>query len=366
MVVPYFTPYVRGNEYGLAESLSNMGHDVTIITSRGRAPREKMVTSEYASKSYKFSIQYLPTIVDFGENPVVLGLNIKGYDAMLLQEDYPLICHKAYSLAKKYGIPTMLSSERTYYPQSIAKRAALKVLDKTSNNRLREGVDIITAHCSAAKEFMKRELGASRDIEVIHVGIDTDIFQPRESNTYLKSGKPKILTVARLHEYKGVNYLIQAVKIVSEHLPQAKLYILGKGPEERNLKNQVENLKLEGHIEFLERSIPNEDMPYLYSECDTYVQPSIIEPFGIAVLEAMACGKPVIGTRVGGMLDTIDDGETGLLVPLGNPRELAEAIVKLSGDKTRHRMGENARKRVVENFDWKIIARKYDELLKLF
>jgi len=367
IVAPYFTPYVRGNEYGLAESLSSIGHDVTIITSKSKSPREKMTISERTLKEYKFNIEYLPTIVDLGDNPIVFGLNIKeDYDTVLLQEDYPLICHKAYSLAKKYKLPTTLSSERTYYPPSIGKRAALKFLDKTSNKRLREGVDIITAHCSAAKEFMERELGVHRDIKILHVGIDSNIFKPRESNTYLESGNPKILTVARLHKYKGLNYLMRAMKIVSAKLPQAKLYILGRGPEETRLKHQGSSLNLENHIKLLGTSVPNEEMPCLYSECDIYVQPSVIEPFGIAVLEAMGCGKPVVGTRIGGMLDTIMDGETGLLVPPENPEELAEAIIKLSDDKIRHRMGKNARKRVIENFDWKIIAGEYDNLLKSF
>lgn len=366
IVAPYFTPYVRGNEYGLAEGLSSIGHDVTIIASRGKAPREKMVTSEHVSKDYKFNIAYLPTILDVGENPVVFGLNIKDYDAVLLQEDYPLICHKACSMAKKHKLPTILSSERTYYPQSITKRAVLKFLDKTSNKRLREGVDIITAHCSAAKEFLEKELGVSREIEVIHVGIDTNVFKPRESDTHLKSGNPKILTVARLHQYKGLSYLLKAVKVVAKHLPQAKLYIRGKGPEERNLKIQVRDLELERYVQFLERSMPNEKMPYLYSECDIYVQPSLIEPYGITVLEAMACEKPVIGTKVGGMLDTIEDAEAGLLVLPANSEDLAEAIIKLSDDRMRHRMGKNARRRVIENFDWRIIAARYDELLKLF
>lgn len=366
IVAPYFTPYVRGNEYGLAESLSSIGHDVTIIASKSKAPREKMVTSEHVLKNYKFNIEYLPTILDVGENPVVFGLHIEGYDAVLLQEDYPLICHKAYSVAKKYGLPTILSSERTYYPQSIAKRAVLKFLDKTSNKRLRDGVDIITAHCSAAKEFLEKELGVRRDIKVIHVGINSNVFKPRESNTHLKSGNPKILTVARLHQYKGLSYLLKAVKMVSKYLPQAKLYIRGKGPEEENLRIQVKDLELEKYVQFLERSMPNEEMPYLYAECDIYVQPSLIEPYGITVLEAMACEKPVIGTRVGGILDTVKDDETGLLVPPGNSEELAEAIVKLSDDKTRHIMGKNARRRAIENFDWGIIAGRYDELLKSF
>ncbi|MDI6810511.1 MAG: hypothetical protein QMD80_02340, partial [archaeon] len=132
IIVPYFTPYVRGNEYGLAESLTKLGYDVTIIASKGKAPRE---IKKNFYREFDFKVKYLPTLVDIGENPIVYGLNLEGYDVALLQEDYPFICHKAYAEAKKREIKTILSSERTYYPNGI-KGAVLKILDEVKNNKL--------------------------------------------------------------------------------------------------------------------------------------------------------------------------------------------------------------------------------------
>ncbi|KAF5437525.1 Glycosyltransferase involved in cell wall bisynthesis, partial [Candidatus Methanophagaceae archaeon] len=109
---------------------------------------------------------------------------------------------------------------------------------------------------------------------------------------------------------------------------------------------------------------PNYEMPSLYRECDIYVQPSIVEPYGIAVLEAMACGKPVIGAKVGGMRDTIKDGETGFLVEPGSPNELAEAILKMQDRKSTHIMGKKARIRVEYEFDWMKIAHDYIDLME--
>lgn len=360
IIVPYFTPYVRGNEYGLAESLTKLGYDVTIIASKGKAPRE--IKKDFSAK-YDFKVKYLPTIIDIGENPIVYGLNLEGYDLALLQEDYPFICHNAYAAAKKQGIKTILSSERTYYPKGI-KGAVLELFDKVKNRDLRDGVDVLTAHCSAAKEFMEGELGVERAIKVIHVGVDTTLFQPTEpKGQYLPEGEFKILTVARLHNYKGIEYLIEAMQLLQE-MPEATLSILGKGPEEESLKRRVKGLGLERNVEFLQASIPNYEMPFLYNECDVYVQPSIIEPYGIAVLEAMACGKPVIGTRVGGMLDTIKDGETGFLVEPGNAEEIAASIMSLSNENKRMEMGIRAREWVVANFEWMVIGRRYQEVIE--
>lgn len=355
-------PFIRSNEYGLAQALVRYGHEVTIITSKSRAPREKMITGQ-SSCCQDFEVKYVPTIMDMADNPVVSSFDTSGFDVVLLQEDYPFLCHRAYASAKKNGIPTILSSERTYYPQSTVKRHVLKILDAWSNRRLREGADALTAHCTAAREFMIKELGVKRGIEVIPVGVDTGLFKPKPSkNKYLRGGDMKLLTVARLHPYKGIEQLIRSMGIVGEKNPGAKLYIMGKGHEEKRLRTMAERSGSK-NVEFIEDVLPNHMMPELYAECDIYVQPSIIEPYGIAVLEAMACGKPVVGTRVGGMLDTIEDGKTGFLVEPGNAKALAEAILQMHDPRVRNMMGEAARKRAVEVFDWDFIGRKYLELI---
>ncbi len=369
IVVPYFTPYVRGNEYGLARSLSDLGNNVTIITTTSRAPREKTIISNskpLEESMYDFNVVYLPVRLDLGDNPITMGTDefIRYQDIVLLQEDYPFICHDAFRAAKKYKIPTILSSERTYYPENIAKRKVLKLMDMTINKKLRNGVDILTAHCTAAKEFMANELDVRRKIEVICVGVDTQMFRPMPSQKkFLTRGNLKILTVARLHRYKGLNYLINAMKTVVEKLPDVHLYILGRGENEKNLKNLTEKLLLTSSVTFITTPIPNDKMPDLFAECDLYVQPSIIEPYGIAVLEAMACGKPVIGTNVGGMRDTIKDRETGYIVPAKDSMELADRIIRISSnDVLLVNLGKSARDRAVNLFDLKIIGYEYVRL----
>jgi glycosyltransferase involved in cell wall biosynthesis len=369
IVVPYFTPFIHGNEYGLAESLASMGHEVTVIASTAKAPREKKVVDSKNSNIYsdlKFSVNYLPTLVNVADNPIISlkACSLKDYDALMLQEDYPYICHKVFREAKKHRIPTVLSSERTYYPENRAKLYALKILDLTINKTLRNSVDVLTAHCTAAKVFMAAELGVKREIQVVNVGVNSDVFKPLPSaNRYLKTGNFKILTVSRLHEYKGLEYLIKAIQKVAQQIPETHLYILGRGPEEQNLKNLKDSLELDKHVTFISEPIPNYKMPELYAECDVYVQPSIVEPYGIAVLEAMSCGKPVVGTKIGGMMDTIKDNECGFLVSPRNPDQLAEKILFIRNNTSREKFGKAARIRVQNKFDWNKIAHNYQEIL---
>jgi glycosyltransferase involved in cell wall biosynthesis len=369
IVVPYFTPYVRGNEYGLADGLTRLGEDVTILASTGKAPREKMVKGDYqAGAAEPFKVRYLPTLLDVGEIPftptIVSEVLGGGYDVLLLQEDYQPICHLACLAAKLKGIPTVLSTERTHFPAGV-RRAALKAFDLTLNAMLRRSATAYTAHDRAARDFVERELRVPPGrVSVLPVGVDARLFQPAGGPTPLTEGDFKVLTVARLHPYKGLEHLIRAMKIVREHRPGAVLYIMGRGPSAPELKALAAALGLEGAVRFIESPVPNPQMPPVYTSCDLYVQPSVVEPYGIAVLEAMACGRPAVCSRVGGMMDTVEDGVTGFLVPPADPRVIAEKVLLLASDrKWLAGMGAAARRRAEEHYDWPAIARRYLELI---
>jgi len=370
VVVPYFTPFVRGNEFGLAEWLTELGQDVTIITSTGRAPREKMVTKDNRiSHSLPFKVKYLWTPLDVGELPltpfVIREVLAGGYDVLLLQEDYQPICHMACLAARIWGIPTVLSTERTYLPAGL-KRLVLGAFDLTLNRFTRKSATVYTAHCNAAKDFAELELQVPRGrMRVVRVGVDAELFRPTEGPTPLKHGDFKILTVARLHPYKGLDTLIRAMVTVKNEHPSAVLYIMGRGPQASDLKSLATGVGLKDAVRFVEAPVPNYEMPSVYSSADIYVQPSSVEPYGIAVLEAMACGKPVVCSDVGGMKDTVEEGRTGYLVPPGDANALAAKIALLADEgQKRAAMGYAARRRVEEQFDWPVIARQYLDIIR--
>lgn len=372
IVSPYFTPFVRGNEFGLAESLAKLGNEVVVIASKSKAPREKTIFNKNYNylKNLSFGILYLKTYFDLFENPIVGDYNkllrqIRISDVVMLQEDYPFINHVSYILAKKFNVKTILSSERTYIPRDIMKRLGLSIIDSTIANIVRNGVDVFTVHCSEAKRFLKDVVGLKRDVEVIHVGIDCELFKPiNDPLDYLGCGNDdiRILTVARFHKYKGLEYLLMAMKDIVKEV-NAKLYLVGKGEEEKRLKELSRKLGIHKYVKFITKPIPNEEMPHVYSLCDIYVQPSIIEPYGIAVLEAMSCGRPVVGTDVGGMKDTIEHGKTGFRSKPANSEDLVRFIsILINENRLRKKMSRNARKRA-EFFDWIKIGRKYLEVM---
>ena len=370
LVAPFFTPFVKSNEYWLATHLVRAGHEVHFITSSAKAPREyKNVDSTIV---FPFHVSYAKTIVSIKEYPVVLSLREyldDSYDVFLLQEDYPLICHIAFQYALKRRIPVIVSSERYYYPRDLFKRLPLLFLDKTFDRGLWKGCNLITTHTYAAKAFLSKIGADETKISVIPTGIDAQSFVPMKDNSFREKhgavGKILILTVARLHPYKGLNYLIQSMEQVVSVNKDVKLIILGKGHQEDSLRTLIETLHLQSHITIDTEVISNEKMPAVYNTADLYVQPSVIEPFGIAVLEAMACSKPVIGTSVGGMLDTVVDNKTGFLVPPADIQSLAKRISYLCKDnKLREEFGKKGRDRALSLFDWSVVSRQYENYIR--
>jgi glycosyltransferase involved in cell wall biosynthesis len=369
IVVPFFTPYIMGNEYELAASLAKLGASVTIITSRSRAPREKMVSTQHAApEALPFAVKYVPLLLDAGEIPLAPGSYFEvlrdDYDVLLLQEDYQPICHFAYCAARRKKVPTVLSTERNYTPAGI-KGTVLSVFDLTINRPIRRGATAYTAHDRAARDYVEEHLGVRKGrVRVIPIGTDTDFFRYRTGGEHLKDGRFKILTVARLHPYKGLDHLIKAMDIVHKKDDGIVLYIKGNGPQVEQLKGLAAGLGLQDVVRFLDRPVDKDQMPLMYSEADLYCQPSVVEPFGCAPVEAQACSRPVLCAKTGGMLDTVDDGKTGFLVPPADPEALAEKILLLASDEAmRARMGTAAREWAVARFDWSVVVRQYMDLI---
>ena len=142
-----------------------------------------------------------------------------------------------------------------------------------------------------------------------------------------------ILTVARLAKQKSIDTLIDALAILHERGSDARLKIIGDGPERRALEQHARDLNLHNRIEFL-GALPQKDLPSQYAACAIFVLPSVREGMGLVLAEALLCGAPVIAANSGGVTDIVRDGETGLLFPERDARALADAIEKLLNDRT--------------------------------
>ncbi len=190
-------------------------------------------------------------------------------------------------------------------------------------------------------------------IWVIPLGVDTDFFSPGQGNA--DKGWIEVLTVANLTERKGIEYLIRAVHSLRKH-HKVKLRIVGDGPEKRRLREMTSRLGLDEDVVF-EGHVPRLKLRDLYRGADIFCLPSLAEPFGKVVIEAMACGKPAIVTDTEGPSQIVSHMKDGIIVPRGDYRKLAEAISLLLDRKLRISMGRSARKKA-EEYSWKEVAEK--------
>ncbi len=207
-------------------------------------------------------------------------------------------------------------------------------------------------------------------VRVIRNGIDTDEYRPDPGTGVLERygidrTRPYVIFVGRITRQKGVPVLLRAA---SGLIPEAQLVLLAGAadtPEQlAEVTELVDGLRAtRTGVFWIPEMLPKPEVIQLLTHATVFAIPSVYEPLGIVNLEAMACGTAVAGSRTGGIPEVVADGETGLLVPPGEPGPLAEALNVLLRDPGRARaMGEAGRKRVVAEFGWPAIAAQTADL----
>jgi len=200
--------------------------------------------------------------------------------------------------------------------------------------------------------------------EVIYNGADAERFKPSSvlearKSCGIEEDRTYIGTVGRLIGLKGIQVLLKAMPMILTECPETRLLIIGDGEYGSTLEALAAKLGVSDSVSFIGR-IEHDRLPMWINALDILVQPSIgDEAFGISIIEAMSCGKPVVATRSGGIPEIIQDGEVGYIVPKGDERLLAEKIVSLvrNGDLAAA-MSTKARDRVIAEFTWeKVVSR---------
>jgi starch synthase len=276
-----------------------------------------------------------------------------------------------------------------------------------------EDLPLILVTSNWVKKVYIRDGLSGKNIEVLPVGCDTDAFIPRDKKDVkvaavretlgIADDQIMVLTVGGDAATKGAQEVMQALAINDTKAPDWK-YVCKVWPQPRTEKQNLEDLQLAAHlgidknVVYTTGRVSRNFMPYLLAACDIYAAPSRLEGFGMIQVEANACGKPVVGIKAMGMLDTMIHGKTAYLADVATEIRLRETVfADVSGNGTvqkvvfksprivdyrasvhdiakylmelmtdtslRERMGQEGRKRVVENFDYRVIAKKFVEIV---
>lgn len=224
------------------------------------------------------------------------------------------------------------------------------------------------------KIIFERISGAQGKTTVINPGVDSNVFLPGIDTSAIKRqygifGDRVILTISRLVPKKNHDSVLMALSLVLKDIPNLKYLIVGKGPEETRLKSVVKQLGIQEHVVFTGH-VEHNALPQYYCLCDVFIMPSCVddknfESFGIVFTEAGACGKPVIGSKTGGISDAVVDGVTGLLVDPCNADEIAHALISLLTDEQLAlTYGKNGRARVENELTWQAMGKRIMDLLQ--
>ena len=211
----------------------------------------------------------------------------------------------------------------------------------------------------------------SDKIRCIYNGVDLERFYPRQPPAELRAslglpyGPPVVGSVGRFVPYKGYVYLLEAARLVRDVKPAVHWVVVGDGELRGELESKRRALSLESQVRFTGW---REDVADVLALCNLFVLPSLVEHFGRVLIEAMAMGKAVVATDAGGVPEIVIHGETGLLVPPAQPKDLAEGVVMLLEDAPRTlRLGMAGRRRAETTFSLsrhvEAIERLYQEVL---
>jgi len=369
-----FPPLIGGiaaHVYELSKALEKLGNEVHVIVPRYpyNLKNEEIVEGLHVHRVFQIRKRFLSGNFYIPFGIMKLKSVIKKYriDVVHYHSSYPE------SIITKFvkDIPVVF----TLHESGFLEMAEKKKYEKRLRFRISHPDKIIGPSIELAT--IPTKFGVQKEKTIfIPNGVDPQKFSPLIDSSEIKKrhslqGDLVVLCPRRLEPKNGVRYLVEALPAITKELNDVKFLFVGEGgykTERKTLEEKVRKYGLTNKVIFT-GDIPNQEMPKYFAASDIVVLPSLIEATSIAGLEAMASGKALIGTSVGGIPQIIDDGLTGIIVPPRDPEALSIAILKLlKDDELRIKMGLNARKKVEREFTWDKIAQKtmevYEEVMK--
>lgn len=353
IIIALFPPkWLGGMEiatYNIAEHLAKRGHEIHVIT-------------EYDEGLQAFSQEngfYIHRVA-FSRVRVIGVFLLWSRFFLTIRKIRPDIIHAQSFMT---GIPACVISNLLRIPYIVWGRGSdVYLMDfyvKISSKLVLKNANAILA----LTDDMRKKLNSiyPRDIYVVPNGINLEQFDDISSNFPNKAGTKKILFVGRFHPVKGVQYLIMAMKKVYEEIPDARLLLIGDGEERNKLERLADNLGIRESIDFI-GELPHKKIAGFMNHADVFVLPSISESFGMVNLEAMACGLPIVATRVGGIPNVIKNGVNGYLVEAKKPDEIAEKILLLLQNPQLRMEISQRNKEDVKAYTWENITNSLEKV----
>lgn len=268
--------------------------------------------------------------------------------------------HAAMLLSSELGVPYVVSVHGldAFSDEQIGGRVGEWC--RRISRRVLHGSRRVICVSEVVREKVLSELGSRIRTSVVYNGVDTKLFSPGDD---ARSDRPTLLAVGNLIANKGQEVLLRAMASIVPEVSSLSLDVIGDGPELSHLRELVAKLGLEGKVRFHGRQ-PRRQVVDAMRRCTVFALPSRYEGLGCVYLEAMSCGKPVVGCRGQGIAEVIRQGSNGYLVGADNDKELALVLgILLRDQQRRDNMGRAARDTIVERFT---LSQQADSLARIY
>ncbi len=324
-LVDSFYPPTTGGElfnYKLIKELSEKGNYITVIT---RKTRPCNLDIELFHLRNRFSKN------EFFEIKKIIKSSDVLHEDHIVTSNFPFyLLDKIMSMIPIPIVTTVHSIRFLEYRTSSFTKS--KIFEKIEKKSLEKSQIIITCNMYT-KKVLADYLGLEKSkIKIIPPEIDIEKFHPPDFKNY-DPANMRILTVAYIHPIKGIEYLLFSIKILKSKIPGIKLYLVGSLDKNKKYAKQMKRLAnkldISRNVEFL-GNVDRNSICKLYRQVDIFVLPSLHEQHGLAIMEAMASGLPVVASNVGGIPTLINDGINGFLVPPRDPYAIADRIYYLT------------------------------------
>lgn len=365
--VTYIYPYPeRGYNPGIervveeyARELVSQGHEIHVITTYRNGGIEKREEIEgvvlHRISDARFYLGRTGSV--FSVDLLSLNYSIREHRDLLERSD---IVHTFTPIVEKFfSTPLIAHYHHWDEPDNLIEYLYLPTSHRLWK-RCFDTADTVTAVSEySADDLAARGVPRSM-IEVAYNGVDTERYSPGESSIQFSQWDTVLLYVGPLAERKGINYLLRAMqKITSEH-PDTGLLLIGGG-NQAELRHLARKLGVSKNVQF-EGFVSEQDLPDYYRSADIFVFPSLLEGFGLVLVEAMASGLPIVSTQCTAIPEVV--GDAGYLVPGRDGQALSEAINEIISNQSFNRLGKRSLRRVHNHFSWEERTKDLVEIYK--
>ncbi len=344
-IYPDVTGGLEIHAHEMSKMQANLGHEVTVFTSNNNHLPEEEFKDGYRIIRYSRIIKIFGNSISLALLNKLVG-NRNNFD-IIHAHSHLFLSTNICAFIRFIGSSPLIISNHGLMSASAPvwfNKLYLKTLGKWTLNR----ADKIICYTEGEKENIEKLGIDPKKISIIHNGVDTFLFAPRTSEK--TTDKKQILWVGRFVTGKGVEYLIEAFSQVQKKIPSTHLVLVGDGPEKTTIEEKIRKMHLQSSVTLIDY-LDNEELPGVYKNSDVFVLPSLMEGVPRTILEAMACGVPVVTTNLPHLVGIIDGA--GLVVPPKDPILLSGAILTILEDASlAEKMGQRGRYKIEEEYSW--------------